>query len=301
MRFKNLLVYRLDPKWKVEPRVLENILAGRALQPCNSFEMESHGWIPLKEGDPFLYMLNRHWLLTLGMEQKLLPASIIRQMATERAAELAKKQGHSIGRKQMREIKERVLDELLPRALARRLTTAAWVDPDNRWFVVDAAADSKGERVLEILRKSGNEFPAKRLDTRMSPATAMTGWLSAGEVSADFTLDQDLELRGGDANKATVRYVRHGLGGNDIQAHIAAGKVATRLGMTWKDKISFVLTETLQIKRIAFLNLLRQATDANADNKDEQFDLDFALMTGELSQMLADLTALLGGDKPAAA
>ncbi len=301
MRFKNLLVYRLGAEWKVEPRALENILAGRALQPCNSFDMESHGWLQPKEGDPFLYTLNRHWLMSLGVEQKLLPASIIRQVAAERAAELAKKQGHSIGRKQMREIKERVLDELMPRALARRLTTAAWVDPDNRWFVVDSAADAKGERLLETLRKSGNEFPAKRLDTQLSPGAAMTGWLASGEISADFTIDQDLELRAGDANKATVRYVRHGLAGKDIQAHITGGKVATRLGMTWKDKISFVLTETLQIKRITFLNLLRQETDQNADNKADQFDLDFALMTGELSQMLADLTQLLGGDKPAAA
>lgn len=301
MRFKNLLVYRLGPQWKVEPRNFENILAGRALQPCNSFEMQSHGWLPLKAGDPFLYSLNRHWLLTMGVEQKLLPASIIRQLAAERAAELEKKQGHSIGRKQMREIKERVLDELLPRALTRRLTTAAWVDPDHRWFVVDSAADAKGERLLETLRKSGNEFPAARLDTQVSPGTAMTGWLAKGEISPDFTIDQDLELRAGDANKATVRYVRHGLAGKDIQAHIAAGKVATRLGMTWKDRISFVLTETLQIKRITFLNLLRQETDQNADNKADQFDLDFTLMTGELSQLLADLTQLLGGDKPAAA
>lgn len=301
MQFKNLLVYRLDPQWQVEPRLLEKILAGRALQPCNSFEMESHGWIARNDGDPFLYTLNRHWLLTLGVEQKLLPSSIIRQVALERAAELAKKQGHSIGRKQMREIKERVLDELLPRALTRRLATAAWVDPDNRWFVVDAAADAKGERVLETLRKSGNEFPAKRLDTQVSPGTAMTGWLAAGEISPDFTIDQDLELRAGDANKATVRYVRHGLTGKDVQAHIAAGKVATRLGMTWKDKISFVLTETLQLKRITFLNLLQQATADNADNKEDQFDLDFALMTGELSQLLTDLTQLLGGAKPVAA
>ncbi len=301
MRFKNLLVYRLGPHWNVEPRILEKLLAGRALQPCNSFEMESHGWLPPREGDPFLFALNRHWLLTLGVEQKLLPASIIRQVAVERAAELAKKQGHSIGRKQMREIKERVLDELLPRALTRRLTTAAWVDPDHRWFVVDAAADAKGERVLETLRKSGNEFPAKRLDTQLSPGTAMTGWLAQGEISPDFTIDQDLELRAGDANKATVRYVRHNLIGKEVQAHITAGKAATRLGMTWKDKISFVLTDTLQIKRVTFLNLLRQETDQNADNKEDQFDLDFTLMTGELSLMLADLTQLLGGDKLAAA
>lgn len=297
MQFKNLLVYRLDPKWKVVAGNLEKVLAGRALQPCNSFEMESHGWIPRQPGDPFLYTLNRHWLLTLGVEQKLLPASIVRQIAAERAVDLAKKQGHSIGRKQMREIRERVFDELLPRALTRRQTTAAWIDPDKRWFVVDTATEARAERVLETLRKSGTEFPATRLDTELSPTVAMTRWLSTSEISPDFTIDQDLELRAGDENKATVRYVRHGLTGKDIQAHIAAGKTATRLGMTWKDKISFVLTENLQIKRVAFLNILKQETDRNADNKEEQFDLDFTLMTGELSLLLTDLTKLLGGEK----
>jgi recombination associated protein RdgC len=301
MRFKNLLVYRLDAQWNVEARNLEKILAGRALQPCTSFEMESHGWVPRQEGDPFLYTSNGHWLLTLGIEQKLLPASVVRQVAAERATELAKKQGHTIGRKQMREIKERVLDELMPRALARRHTTAAWIDPASRWFVVDTVAETRAERLLETLRKSGNAFPARRLDTQLSPSVAMTGWLATGKVSPDFTIDQDLELRAGDANKATVRYVRHGLTGKDIQAHIASGKTATRLGMTWKDKISFVLTENLQIKRVAFLHILRQETDQNADHKEEQFDLDFTLLTGELSLLLADLVKLLGGEKAAPA
>jgi recombination associated protein RdgC len=297
MRFKNLLVYRLDAKWNVEARNLEKLLAARALQPCNSFEMESHGWLARQPGDPFLHTLHGHWLLTLGVEQKILPAAVIRQIAAERAAELAVKQGHSIGRKQMREIKERVLDELLPRALSRRQTTGAWVDPAHRWFAIDTVSETKAARVLETLRKSGSDFPATLLDTQISPSTAMTGWLAKGEISPDFTIDQDLELRAGDANKATVRYVRHGLTGADIQAHIGSGKTATRLGMTWKDKISFVLTENLQIKRITFLNVLTRDTDDGADNKDEQFDLDFALMTGELSLLLADLVKLLGGDK----
>jgi recombination associated protein RdgC len=301
MRFKNLLVFRLDAKWNVEARVLEKILAGRALQPCNSFEMESHGWMPRQPGDPFLYTLDRHWLLTLGVEQKILPASVVRQVAMERAAGLAVKQGHTIGRKQMREIRERVLDELLPRALTRRLATAAWIDAANRWFVVDTVAETRAARLLETLRKSGYDFPAERLDTQLSPAAAMTGWLANGEISPDFTIDQDLELRAGDANKATVRYVRHGLSGKDIQAHIASGKTATRLGLTWKDRISFVLTENLQIKRVAFLNVLKPEAGPDADDKDAQFGLDFALMTGELSLLLADLVKLLGGEKNAPA
>ena len=82
-----------------------------------------------------------------------------------------------------------------------------------------------------------------------------------------------------------------------FRATVSAGKSATRLGMTWRDKISFVLTETLQIKRINFLNVLKQDAAQNVENKEEQFDLDFTLMTGELSLFLSDLVELLGGEK----
>ena len=67
--------------------------------------------------------------------------------------------------------------------------------------------------------------------------------------------------------------------------------------MTWKDKISFVLTEDLQIKRIHFVNIMKQETEQQVENKEEEFDLNFALMTGELSLLLADLVKLLGGEK----
>src|SRR5437764_724364 len=149
MRFKNLFVYRLDAKCKLDAQDLEKSLAGHALQPCNSFEMESRGWTEPQTEGTFLHALNRHWLMAFGVDQKILPASVIRQMTVERATELEKKQAFPVGRKQMRELKQRVVDELLPRALTRRQATAAWIDPVNRWFVIDTVSQTKAERVLE--------------------------------------------------------------------------------------------------------------------------------------------------------
>ena len=124
----------------------------------------------------------------------------------------------------------------------------------------------------------------------------MTGWLAGGEAPPGFTIDRELELRSIDEGKATVRYVRHDLEGDEIRAHIAAGKSATRLGMTWNDKISFVLTEQLQIKRLAFLDILKEEAESQAETSEELFDLDFTLMTGELARLLADLVEALGGE-----
>jgi recombination associated protein RdgC len=165
------------------------------------------------------------------------------------------------------------------------------------WLAIDAAGEPKAEQFMETLRKADDDLPAVRLATQSSPSTSMRKWITAGEVDGPFTIDQDLELRAPDANKATVRYARHSLEGKDIREHIAAGKEPVRLGLTWNDKVSFVLTEQLHIKRLSFLNIIERETAEELDNEDERFDIDFALMTGELSKMLGALVKALGGAK----
>jgi recombination associated protein RdgC len=69
--------------------------------------------------------------------------------------------------------------------------------------------------------------------------------------------------------------------------------------MTWGDKISFILDDRLQLKRLDFLDVLKESAEGQADNEEERFDLDFALMTGELAHLLDDLLAALGGERHA--
>jgi recombination associated protein RdgC len=109
-------------------------------------------------------------------------------------------------------------------------------------------------------------------------------------------IDQDLELQTADKTKATVRYVRHPLETKEIQAHLSSGKYPTRLGLTWNDRIAFVLTDKLQIKRVEFLEMVKEKSDDETVSPQEQFDIDFLLMTGELTQMLSDLREALGGE-----
>ncbi len=297
MLLKNLVLYRLPEKWAVDAELLERKLAQQSLQPCGGFQMESRGWTCPHEEGLYLYQQQRQWLLALGEEQKLLPASVIRQQAQDRAVEIARQQGHPLGRKQLRDLRDQVTNELLPRALARRRVTYAWVDAAKGWLAINAAGDAKAEQFMESLRRVDDEMQALRLETQRSPAAAMAEWLVQGAVPGAFSIDQDLELRAADAGKATVRYARHTLEGREIRDHIAAGKTVVRLGMTWNDRISFVLTEQLQIKRVTFLNIIKSESAAEVDDEKEQFEIDFALMTGELSLMFADLLKALGGEK----
>ena len=298
MWFRNLLVYRIAAPWRIDADAFDAGLATHSLQPCGSLATESRGWVPPRDDERFLCTLNRQWLIALGVDEKLLPSSVIRQVADERAAALEKRQAHPVGRKQMRDIRIQVTDELLPRALTRRRTTRAWIDTESNWLTLDIGADAKGDEFLQVLRRTHDALPTiARLDTQRSPGAMMTHWVETGEAPDGFTIDRDLELRSADDSKAAVRYSNHSLDGKDIQSHIRAGKTATRLGMTWRDRISFLLTDQMQLKRLDFLDVLRSEAAADADDADEQFENDFALMTGELPKCLADLTSALGGIK----
>jgi recombination associated protein RdgC len=295
MWFKNLQIYRLPARWDMTAERLAEFLAPQAFTPCTSMELQRQGWIPPRPGGALVHAVNQQLLLCLGTEKKLLPSSVINQVAKAKAAELEEQQGFKPGRKQTKELKEQVADELLPRAFSIRSSTFVWIDPVNGWLAIDAASHSRAEDVIRLLLKAVDRFPLDTLRVAQSPLRAMTEWLSADEAPAGFTVDQDTELRALGEGKATVRYVRHTLEADDVQRHIEAGKQCTRLALTWSDKISFVLTESLGIKRIAPLDVLKEA-DIGASNDDERFDADFMLMTGELAKLLADLVEALGGE-----
>jgi len=296
MWFKNLQIYRINAPWTLSPEQLEAKLAPQAFTPCTSLDLQSQGWIAPRENGVLVHAVNKQMLILLGTEKKLLPASVINQVTKARAVELEEQQGFAPGRKQMRELKEQVADELLPRAFSIWRNTWTWIDPVNGWLVVDAASPAKADEVFKLLLKSIDKLPVESLRTARSPQSCMTEWLAANEAPYSFTVDQDTELRAAGDSKATVRYVRHTIEAEDVQRHIASGKQCTKLAMTWADKVSFVLTETLAVKRVAPLDVLKEDTDSATKNDDERFDSDFMLMSGELGKMIGSLVEALGGE-----
>src|ERR1700678_213329 len=151
MLFKNLVFQRLPAEWSLSAAEFEGQLAARMLRPCGPFEMSCRGWVPVTSGGRLLHTVNLQHMIALGVNQKLLPGSIIRQVAEERAQLQAQEQGFPLGRKQMRDLRARVADELRARALTRRTVTYAWIDGQAGWFAVNAAGPARAEAVVETL------------------------------------------------------------------------------------------------------------------------------------------------------
>lgn len=293
MLFKNLIVYRLPADWTWTAGSLETRLGRFPLRPCGHFDMLTRGWQPVTKGGRLLHTVGQHHMLSLGTHQKLLPASVIRQVADERAEVQATEQGFPVGRKQLRDIKARVADELKARAFTRLATTRAWIDAQKGWFIIDAAGAPRAESVLETLVATLDSFVPVPLEGARSAHAFMSSWLMQGDAPFRFAIDDDLELQAADETKSKVRYVRHALDGKDIRSHLAAGKYPTRLGLTWNGRVSFVMTDKLHLKRIEFLEVGKDQVGTEEVDPEEQFDIDFAVMAGELSALLADLARVI--------
>lgn len=297
MWFKNLRIYRLDTSFALSAQQLAEMLAKHQFAPGGSQEPLSLGWVPPREDGELVHEVNGQYLICMRAEKKLLPNAVVNQAAREKAREIEEQQGYKPGRKQMKEIKEQIIIDLMPRSHAVQRDTMVWIDTRNRWFVVDTAVVAKSDEVLGLLAKSVEPFPVQPLYTEQSPGAAMTSWLVEEEELANFTVDQDTELRSTGDSGAAVRYVKQSADIDEVRKHVEAGKQCTRLAMTWSDRISFVLTDALDIKRISPLDILTEKQDVMAVNDDEIFDADMTLMTAELANLIADVVGVLGGER----
>ena len=297
MWFKNLQIFRLASGWEYSSEKLAEQLQKGLFQGCSATDRVALGWVPpCGEDGELVFTMQQQQLIALGVEQKILPGSVVRQYAQAKLAEIEAAQGYKPGKKQAREVREQVEIELLPRAFVKRGLTYVWIDPINRWLLVDASSSARADEVMEQLKLSLGELPLTLVKTQLAPATAMTQWLAAGTAPGSFSIDRDCELCAAVEERAAVRYVRHNLDSDEVRAHMAGGKAATRLSLTWNDRVSFVLTEQLQIKRLAFLDLLKEDAERQSESGGDLFAADFTLMSGELAQLLKHLVEALGGE-----
>lgn len=233
--------------------------------------------------------------MTLKREEKVLPASVVRDFVDAKVVEIEDKELRKVGRKEKQAIKEQITDDLLPRAFSRSGRTSAYLDGERGWLLVDTGTASRAETLISEIREGVAGFPAKLPKTQLSPATAMTSWLADGAVGYGFELDSECELKAPGEEGAVVRVTRMDLTCDEVRQHIANGKQATRVGLIWNERVRFVLTETLQLKRIQFLDVLQEEASQAGDDAPALFEATFILMQGELGALLTDLIAALGG------
>ena len=168
-------------------------------------------------------------------------------------------------------------------AFTKQSAIVVWIDMETRLLFVDAGSQARADEVVTSLVKALDGFAVSLLQTATSAQVRCREWLASSEAPANFSVDRECELESGDENEAVVKYARHMLDIEEVRQHIDAGKVPTKLAMTWDDRISFVLTESGQIEKISFLDVVFEGAAPSKSRDDDPFDANAAIATGEMS------------------
>lgn len=293
--FKNLTVYRIGPEWQASISVIESSLQKMRFVPCGATQKQSSGWVEPRgiKHAPLVESIGGQYLLKLQVEQRVLPGAVVKKRTEELAKQVEDNTGRKPGKKQTKELKEQAELELLPMAFTKQSSINVWIDPTRHMLMLDTSSSSRAEDVITTLVKVLDGFAVTLLQSKESAAVAMKEWLVSGEPPAYFTIDRECELKSMDEMKSVVRYARHLLDTDEVKAHIVSGKMPTRLAMTWEGRVSFMLTESMQIKKLAFLDVV---FEGHKPGKDEAFDADAAIATAEMSKLIPDLIDALGGE-----
>lgn len=304
--FKSASFFRIANDFVLPPLdALEEALYAARFMPCGATQPEASGWIAPRgnKSVALAESIGGHVILKLCTERRALPASAVKAAVDERIEKYKMETGQErVGSKLKKEFKEDVILDLLPRAFTKRASTLLWMDPVHKFLVVDSGSLTGADKVITYLVDALSEIPGSRpgigvkpVQTNSSAAASMSHWLSTREAPGRFTVDRDCELKAPDAQKSTVRYSRHTLEIDEVAQHIAAGKVPTQLAMTWNDRVSFVLNETAQVKKIKLLDGVLDGVQEGGKD-DDGFDTDVAILTGELTGLIPDLLDALGGE-----
>ena len=303
MWFRNLMVYRFedvpefDPNYDLEK--LSEALESNRFSHCGPQDAMTIGWTaPVGDGfEELVHAGSGMILLTARREERLLPATVVREALNEKVLEIDNREDRKVGRKQKMDLKDELIFTLTPRAFTRSTRMMGLIMPKQKLLIIDSASRPRAEDWISLLRQSLGSLEVTPVETEQSLSSVFTSWLNGKTpLPPQISLGEECLLQSPDDSRSKVHCKGQDLNGDEMKSHLDAGKYATRLEVIWNDSLSFVINEAVEIKRLAFSDTtVEQAYIDGVSDQASEFDAAFSLMSLELASFLPALWDALGG------
>ncbi len=304
MWFKNIYFYRFTKPFNPATEELESKLEAARFQPCGPQDTTRSGWLPPlgRHGTQQVHETNGYQMVCLNREDKILPSSVIKDIVQEKVNEIEDTQMRKVSRKERDELKDQVLNELLPQAFKRSSSSYGYIAAKDGFLILNSSSPKKADEFSSALRQALGSLPIRMAAVRQSPSDVMTQWLQGTRpLPTGFELQDECELREPGDSGGIVRCKGCDLQSEEFKAHLEAGKRVVKLALSWEEKISFIIAEDLTIKRLKFSDVLQeQAQDSGAEDAADRFDADFSILAMELSRLIPQVLEAFGGEDDSA-
>jgi recombination associated protein RdgC len=250
-----------------------------------------------QHGSEFVHAANGFIMLCAKRQEKVLPAAVVNEMLADKVAEIKARDGRPVGRKERVDLKDEITFELMPRAFARSSTIYAYIDTREGLLLVNSSSAKRAEELMSYLRETLGSLPVIPVTAKNIPLQVMTHWLKEGEHPEGFAIGAECELRDPSDESSVIRCKNQDLASEEINAHLQAGMLVSKLALEWQGGINCLVDTELAVKRIGFGDLMQEKIDReDAEDAAQQFDADFTLMTAEFADFIKSLMQIFGGE-----
>lgn len=295
MQFRNLTAYQLTSPLSVSTAELEALLANHPFRPCGTLEMRTEGWVPPmgEHGKRLVHEGDRAVLLTLAIEEKVIPAGTVRDKVADKIAEIQTADpARVVSSKEKKEIREQIEHAMLPHAPTRRRLTHGYLDLAQGVLVINESTASKASAFTAALRQVLGSLPVAPQKAGIAPAGLMTEWIDKQSLPTDFTLGEDAVLKDTDGEGGSITLRKQNLLSEDVRRHIASGKTVSKLRLGFRDRLEFTLDANMVASGVKLSDVATESLHGVDDGDGAAlFDAEFHLMLAEYRQMLDALAS----------
>lgn len=300
MFFKNAILYRFTKPFLLSAEQLDTKLQEYPFQSCGPQEAIRFGWIsPIgRHGQYPTFVVENAILICLCKEEKILPPAVVNEYVADRVDAIWEEQNRRVRRREREEIKDQVIQELLPKAFSKKTRTYAYVDLTQQLMVVNAGSEKLAEEVATSLRKTIGSLPIRPPALEQAPSFTFTGWLNESiPLHSDFNLGTDCVLKDGGEDGGQIRGKSVDLTSDEVRNHLNAGMQAVKLAVGYQNALTMQMDEKLHLKSIKFSDTFQEKLDdIDAEDALAKFSASFSLMVLEFRRLVPALLEALGGE-----
>ncbi|WP_251357852.1 recombination-associated protein RdgC [Kangiella sp. TOML190] len=288
MWFRNCHIYQLPQEFSETADSLMEKLEPKRFMSVGRQDSEAVGWVsPLNRHlQPLVHSANGCHLLCLRKEQKVIPASMLKESLEERVKAIESAEGRKVYGKEKTALKDDILSLLKPKALTKSSHLLGYLDPRHQLLVVNVGSNAQADTFVQLLIDSLGSLGAVKLMGEENPAAIMNQWLLSS-LPSDWSLNGQFELK--DPKDERAAKFKDSMT-DIIQDLLEDGYWVKKLGIRYKDQFSAIIQDDLQVKSIKYSDeLVTENDDTNSDEEYARFDADFVLMSQTLAEFIADL------------
>jgi recombination associated protein RdgC len=296
MWFKNIRLYPLKSAITISGDALETALASQAFTPCSANQPCSSGFVSALLDESMLSFTSGYFTtVRLQVQERVLPAAAVKETLEERVATMEAQSGRKLSARQKRELKEQIVDELMPRAFTKSRHIRAFWPSNKPWIAIDTATSAQAETVLNHLREALGSLPVASADFGQSPTRLMSNWATRSAVPPPWSLEDEVEWF--DPRDADCRVRLKGWAMDDPLVQTVAERqlLVGKLRVSWKEALSATLTQEGALTRIRYSDAMTEKDDADHMEPLAARAHEFSVMASQTSAFLDDFLSVLQG------